>query len=141
MSCAEKFELSHCKSDKWTLDFHFLVGAWLKALSLYFKMILKRNIILDRRPPHAPYIRSNAHYYFFWPRTIRDLRPWVHIFTYFITFTIFTFQYCWISYNPFITFNLCIEYILNILLNLLRPWTRSCVLLAGKFSYTYTNII
>ena len=46
-----------------------------------------------------------------------------------------------ISFNPFITFNLCIEYILNILLNFLRPWTRSSVIVAGKVSYTYNRLI
>ena len=39
----------------------------------------------------------------------------------------------------FVNFNLCVEYILNVLLNFLRPWTRSSVFLAGKFLYKYAK--
>ena len=89
---------------------------------------------------YAPYIISNAHYYSFWPRMIRDLRQWVHIhvFTYFITFTNFCILILLnFFFNFSITFNLWIEYILNILLSFLRSWTRSSVFLAGKFPYTF----
>ena len=85
---------------------------------------------------YAPYIRSNAHYYSFWPRTIRDLRQWVHmhVFTYFIFFTNFNFT------EFLLTLLLLLICVLNILLNLLLPWTCSSVFLAGKFPYIYTLI-